>query len=216
MNKHMRALVLATSALTALTLSAPAPSAAGSNKVENGRFDEPKAPAGPEGRTPVAPGQENNQGLKNWKVTKGVIEVFGSELSRHPRSYQSMNLTGTEVGGIRQEVDLEDGTHYILTWEHHRETWPDCKNAQDQDYSVFAEGTDMEEPAEREPHGERWAKQTKKFVAQDDNVAIEFLSESEIGHCGAMITDVRLKEDPNADEGDNGGGEEGGGGDDSA
>ncbi|GAA3919504.1 hypothetical protein GCM10022244_30750 [Streptomyces gulbargensis] len=191
MHQTCRVLLLA-GALFTSTMAMYSPSnAAERNLIDNGTFSKPTAPDSKHGHVRI---DEGNAGdLPGWRLRRGDIDIVGRKLADSPSYHQAANLTGGSPGSIEQSFETSAGQRYVIRWEHSRETWPGCDEIPDQPYTVEVVGIKRKQ-FEPPSQDERWQPAGLQFIAEGEAETLRFSSASppESGHCGAMITNVKV------------------------
>ncbi|MFF5426291.1 MULTISPECIES: DUF642 domain-containing protein [unclassified Streptomyces] len=191
MPRTHRVLLVAGTLLACGTATQPPATAADHNLVNNGTFSRPAAPDTDLGHRRID--SDNAGELPEWRLRSGDIDIVGRKLAGSPSYHQAANLTGGSPGSIEQSFETTVGQRYVIRWEHSRETWPGCDEIPEQPYTVEIVANKRKRfvPPEQ---GERWGPASLQFLAEGEEETLRFSSASppESGHCGAMITNVKV------------------------
>ncbi|EFL18780.1 predicted protein [Streptomyces sp. C] len=143
--------------------------------------------------------------LRDWRVVRGSVDVFGRAASRTPDGSQAVDLGGSERGGIEQTIATEEDAEELVTFKAKINDHPDCvSGARDaaQDFRVqfaadaeHAQRFELGSIAKPARGSSTWTLRRATLWGTDRFSRLQFISDTNHA-CGPLITDIKVVERP--------------------
>jgi len=190
-----------TLAMMSAGASAEQPRAGG---IVHGTFDKPAI-----GGMDIRFIPKGSSDLEGWTVYRGNVDLYGSQLAIMNGNGQGVSLNGGDQGAIKQTIQVDPGTKYVIKFKARLDTHPICRDEPydkllDQ-YFIVGTSNDMDDHDYKVDLGsldspelnsdKKWVPFAEHtFVPTDDFVDVYFRSRTgaEDWDCGPMITHVAV------------------------
>jgi choice-of-anchor C domain-containing protein len=194
-------IVTSAGSATASAVHGTAQRATASNLVKNGSFENPvvasPCPNGGEGNpTPgICTYLGGSTGIPGWSVGGNSVDVTAASVWKAAAGHQSIDLSGSGPGSLKQVIATTKGKHYVLQWSM-AGNW-DC-GQKVKSMVVYWDGIIVKalnfNTTGHGPSSMGWVPRQVKVVAAGRSSTIEFAdATADQSICGATLDNVSLK-----------------------